>query len=93
MTTTEDRCTCCDLPLYSCGRRATLDVAQPRTTAPLSIGFAALLAESQAGRWFLAEYPGDCAVCGDEFKRGEEIRATGTGEWQGRDCCGTDGCG
>jgi len=90
MTTVEKRCVCCDLPEYSCGRKAELALVQPRQTPPLNIGFADLLQRSVMGKWFVAEYRGDCDVCGEEYEPGEEIRADGSGGWQGRACCGPD---
>jgi hypothetical protein len=50
--------------------------------------FGALLAKSQQGKWFHADYDGDCDTCGEGFEQGDEIRADGFGGWQGRYCCG-----
>jgi hypothetical protein len=42
------------------------------------------------GRWFPSRFDGDCTECFAHFDAGEEIRATGDGGWQGRECCGEE---
>jgi len=42
------------------------------------------------GPWFEARYDGDCDSCGDDFYEGDLIRATGSGGYDGQDCCGDD---
>lgn len=43
---------------------------------------------AERGPWFEANYPGDCSQCSSRFFDGDEIRADGEGDWQGRNCCG-----
>jgi hypothetical protein len=59
-----ERCSCCDLLIESCGRRArpiaaSLPFEQPDSTRP-------------ASRPFPASYPGKC-VCGEDFEPGDEV--------------------
>lgn len=77
-------CSCCDLPALSCGRRPELDIASPRTTSPMHQSLATWLSSV----WVTADTDDMCDICGEDFFRGEEIRATGIGGWQGRNCCG-----
>lgn len=46
--------------------------------------------EPGKGRWFPSRYDGSCDNCGAYFTEGENIRADGSGGWQGEDCCGED---
>ncbi|WP_214103200.1 hypothetical protein [Acrocarpospora catenulata] len=41
------------------------------------------------GRWFAAQFPGDCAGCGERFEEGDEIRWDGEGGYLA-ECCGGD---
>lgn len=43
-------------------------------------------AGSSPGPWVEAQYTGMCSGCGDEFYSGDEIRADGSGGWEGQ-CC------
>jgi len=38
--------------------------------------------------YFPARYDGSCSSCGDHFDEGDQIRADGSGGWEGEDCCG-----
>lgn len=38
------------------------------------------------GSWFPAQFPGECAGCGSDFDEDDDIRADGSGGWEGR-CC------
>jgi hypothetical protein len=72
MTTTETRCEKTDLYTSQC--------FHCRSAAAPTI-------DSQMGKWFHANYDGTCSVCGEAFEEGDEIRADGSGGWQGRYCC------
>jgi len=45
---------------------------------------------SGRGRYFYASYDGDCDVCLVHYDEGDEIRADGSGGWQGKECCGQE---
>lgn len=38
----------------------------------------------------LAQWPGECATCGDPFQDGDEIFKDETGNWSAVQCCGED---
>jgi hypothetical protein len=85
MTTTETRCEKTDLytsQCFHCRPAAAPTIESSRLTE-----FGELLARSQMGKWFHANYDGTCSVCGEAFEEGDEIRADGSGGWQGRYCC------
>lgn len=85
---TEERCVQSDLPKSMCSH--CRPASEPTIEESRITDFGALLAKSVQGKWFTANYSGDCSICGERFERGEEIRADGSGGWQGRDCCGDD---
>lgn len=89
---TEERCTCCELPIYSCGR--TQERLQARQ---------ALLERQAALRKpgaTLAAFPGQCGDCGERYEKGTPIQArTAMGHrrpvergerpsWRSLLCCG-----
>lgn len=52
-------------------------------TADWSAGF------DRPGKWFMAQYSGECTTCGSEIEMGDDIRSVRPSEgggWQGR-CC------
>jgi len=73
----EQRCTCCELPIYSCGK-----VKQEQQRRDEQRGRAALLARPS---WFAAHYRGSCVSCGEWFEPGTPITA-GSGGWRA-ECC------
>jgi hypothetical protein len=76
MTTTADRCDCCDLPAYSCGKAAEQRQRAEEQEELKHLG----------PGWVAALYPGVCTTCGEPFGRATSIRKVRDG-WQGR-CCG-----
>jgi hypothetical protein len=73
------RCTCCDLPLESCG----IEVERRQRQAA-QVERARLLAIPGA---FPARYDGPC-VCGEWFKAGDPIvRGPDAGSWRCLMCC------
>ena len=80
--TGEDRCECCDLPLYSCGLMAEIKERQEvKREAEWQV--------DQAGRKageFEAKYPGRCE-CGQWFPAGV-LLVMGDRTWQSKECCG-----
>lgn len=78
----EQRCTCCDLLVSMCAKRRP-----PKgVVLPPANMFTRLLARSDFGVWFRAQYPGFCERCGTAFDVDDEIRADGSSGWEGR-CC------
>ena len=74
------RCTCCDLPLASCG----LEVER-RQRASERVERQRLLRTPGA---FLARYSGPCSDCGEWFKEGDPIvRAMLAGQYRCLLCC------
>lgn len=88
MTSTEERCDKTDLLKSQCAH--CRPAAAPNIESSSLTNFGELLAKSQQGRWFTANYDGDCSVCGEDFEQGDDIRADGSGGWQGRYCCAED---
>lgn len=73
------RCTCCDLPVETCGLEA-----ERRQRAAEQVERARLLATPGA---FPARYDGPC-VCGEWFKVGDPIiRGRLAGQWRSLLCC------
>jgi len=73
------RCTCCDLPVESCGR--AVEVRQRREDAN---------ARSQALSlygWFRAQFPGSCVVCREPFAIGDPISYDSEREGYKSYCC------
>ena len=68
-----ERCTCCDLPVESCGR-----AAEKRQQRAEQEARAELLVTRG---WFPARYPGSCAGCGSYFRVGEPIRVNRNRRW------------
>ena len=73
----EQRCGCCDLPIYSCGKSK-----QDQQRRDEQRERAAFLARPA---WFAAHYRGPCDSCGEWFESGTPITA-GTGGWRA-ECC------
>ena len=73
----EQRCECCELPIYSCGKSK-----QDQQRRDEQRERAALLARPS---WFAAHYRGQCSACGEWFERGTPITA-GAGGWRA-ECC------
>lgn len=86
MDGTEARCFTTELLVSQCGCRAHRGSPPP---APASTDpFESAAGEgprSGPGPWFPAQFPGECP-CGEEFDEGDDIRADGSGGWEGR-CC------
>lgn len=60
----EDRCDCCDLPVYSCGKAIEQQARQKRETT---------------GPTIEAKFAGKCPSCGDWITVGTPITATAEG--------------
>jgi hypothetical protein len=45
------------------------------------------LASHLTAPWVITQSGGNCAVCGEPYEPRDWVRATGTGEFQGRECC------
>lgn len=77
------RCTCCDLPLASCGLEA-----ERRQRAAELLELARLLKMPGA---FPARYSGPCSSCGEWFKEGAPIVPSRNvvGTWRCLLCCET----
>lgn len=79
----EERCTCCDLPVIMCGRTAERRRGEE--------------AKRERAAWFAqpgvipAQYPGRCPRCGEGWiSEGDPIRYDKAGlVWAGVLCCGT----
>lgn len=78
--TAEELCTCCDLPLYSCGRaideQARKEQRARRTRALAEPGVVAAQHHIRS-----------CPGCGNPVPAGDPIRRTDDG-WVGVFCCG-----
>jgi hypothetical protein len=74
---TGQRCDCCDLPAYSCGK-----AAEDRQRRDVEREKQQLLAHPA---WMAALYPGACERCGERFEPGTPIRRTPLG-WRAQ-CC------
>lgn len=74
----EERCACCDLPLYSCGAEVVRRQAQERRA----------LRERALQRpgVVAARHRGRCPSCGQPFGVGEPVRKTPDG-WVSVLCC------
>lgn len=73
-----DRCTCCDLPVQSCGHAADQAAARQRK---------ALRQQALAEPGVVpAQHPGRCPGCDTKFLPGEPIRK-GPDGWHGVLCC------
>lgn len=70
------RCTCCDLPVASCGK-ALEDARRAAAAAERTVRLA-------FPGWVAAAWPGLCLRCGDRFAAGAPIRSYA----QGWSCCG-----
>ena len=77
---TEERCECCDLPSYSCGRAAQ----QAARSADRAERAAALAAPGT----FPAQFAGPCPGCGERLSEGDPIRRDPARDrWAGALCC------
>lgn len=76
----EPRCTCCDLPLYSCGREIARRQAQERK--------ARRERALQSPGVVSARHPGRCPSCGTRYAIGEPLTKTDDG-WVSVLCCPT----
>jgi len=75
----EQRCECCELPVYSCGK-----AVEDRQRRYEQAERAALLARPS---WFAAHYRGPCDSCGVWFEPGTPITiAADAGGWRA-ECC------
>lgn len=77
---TTERCECCDLRAYSCGKAA--EDRERREEADLR-------AKLGTAGWIEAIYHGACSQCGKHFKPGTLILFTGIVEGHGwlAECC------
>lgn len=90
---TEDRCSCCDLPMISCGKAAErIARRQAMLERQVALG--------KPGAT-LAQYPGTCGDCGEPFEAGTPIQGrsrygrhrdpldrSGGSPWRSLLCCG-----
>lgn len=65
----EQRCDCCDLPVYSCGK------AQEEIERREEAALREQLREHP--RWFPSIYPGTCSGCDGYFEVGTYIKRSG----------------
>lgn len=77
---TEQRCTCCDLPVEWCGNR-------PLPPAPAAPPFEQPIGHRPPGRSFTAMYPGTCA-CGQRIEPGDQLRYDEDDDLVLVGCCG-----
>ncbi|MGH7687802.1 MAG: hypothetical protein ACREN2_13445 [Candidatus Dormibacteria bacterium] len=77
MGAAEQRCECCDLPTYSCGKA--------KEAAQRHAQDAERRALVRAG-WIPAHYRGFCVRCGQPFNADALIRYAGNGSWRA-ECC------
>lgn len=76
-----NRCTCCDLPLASCG----LEVERRQRGAERTERQRLLTTPGA----FVARYSGPCSGCGEWFKEGDPIvRSLLAGQYRSLLCCG-----
>ena len=73
----EQRCECCELPVYSCGK-----AVEDRQRRYEQAERAALLTRLS---WFAAHHCGFCVSCGEWYERDTPITA-GAGGWRA-ECC------
>lgn len=82
----DDRCECCDLPAYSCGRAVEArqradEIARRKRLLSLPHTFGAM-------------YPGICGICGERFAEGDPITRveaeSSWNAWRALLCCATD---
>lgn len=88
----EPRCPTTELLTSQCGCRAHRGAALPRPANDDPFESAADLESVQypgsgPGPWFPAQFDGECSSCDGALWAGEDIRADGSGGWEGR-CCG-----
>lgn len=78
---TDERCDCCDLPSYSCGksREAEQRREQQRHRAQLL----------ERG-WISAQFPGSCEHCREPFRSGVLIRPVANSGWRAECCAGVE---
>lgn len=78
MTVEEDRCICCDLPLYSCGKYVEEQAAAAKRAG----------VRHHSGKEREAEYGGICVGCNTHFPAGALIEwdADEAG-WRSVECC------
>lgn len=74
----EPRCDMTDLLVSACGCRAHRGT--PRPVDPFDT------ASEPPGPWVQAAWGGECDGCGQDYDEGDEIRADGSGGWEGK-CC------
>lgn len=87
---TEARCLTTELLVSQCGCRAHRG-ARP-APAPSTDPFESVASPApdfgyRPGPWFPAQFDGECSGCDGALWAGEDIRADGSGGWEGR-CCG-----
>lgn len=51
------------------------------------LAFSDLASRFDLAPWTIATQDGNCAMCGDAYEQQDWVRSTGTGEFQGRECC------
>lgn len=76
---TDERCGCCDLPSYSCGR--TRETGQRRE-------WQRTRAQLLERGWISAQYRGCCAHCREPFRPGALIRQVVKSGWRAECCAG-----
>ena len=76
-----DRCECCDLPSYSCGKAKETELRRQWRINREQL---------EARGWFPANYPGTCVGCGGWFKPGTLIRMSMAppAGWRAECCAG-----
>ena len=77
MSSPDERCSCCDLPVSSCGK-----AAEQRQRAEL----AAERTRLRAKGWFTSLYPGTCASCGEPYEARALITVERPRGWRA-ECC------
>jgi hypothetical protein len=78
MTTTADRCDCCDLPAYSCGK--AVEQCQRAEQANERVRL-------RAQGWTPAQWPGRCDACNEPFDAGSLISHLGVEHGWRAECC------